>query len=48
MAENLDVLDVTPTDDDMAPVAAFHTGASTAFDHRDPAGVSWLRTRFST
>ena len=42
MAENLDVFDFQLTDDEMARIAALDTGASVAFDHRDPAMVSRL------
>lgn len=49
MAENLAVFDFTLTDDDMAQIATLDTGASSAFDHRDPQGVAWLgTTRFNT
>lgn len=40
MAENLDVFDFSLTPQEMAQVAALDTGASTAFDHRDPASVA--------
>lgn len=39
MAENLDVFDFELTDDDMARIATLDTGASLAFDHRDPEFV---------
>ncbi|MEU4777258.1 aldo/keto reductase [Micromonospora sp. NPDC023633] len=44
MAENLDVFDFTLTGDEMALIATLDTGASSAFDHHDPAGVHWLGT----
>ncbi|SOD98738.1 aldo/keto reductase [Blastococcus haudaquaticus] len=44
MAENLDVFDVQLSDDEMARIATLDTGASTAFDHHDPASVHWLGT----
>ncbi|MGN8245166.1 aldo/keto reductase [Cellulomonas soli] len=42
MAENLDVFDFQLTDDDMARIATLDTGASVAFDHRDPAFVAQI------
>lgn len=42
MAENLAVFDLQLTDDEMARIATLDTGASVAFDHRDPAMVSRL------
>ena len=42
MEENLDVFDVTLTDDEMARIAALDTGESQFFDHRDPAMVEAL------
>jgi 2,5-diketo-D-gluconate reductase A len=45
MVENLDFLDFTLTDEDMAHISTLDTGASTFFDHRDPAMVSWLNSR---
>jgi 2,5-diketo-D-gluconate reductase A len=45
MAENLDVFDFDLSDDEMARIATFDTGASLFFDHRDPAMVSWLGGR---
>ncbi|WP_028801045.1 hypothetical protein [Streptomyces sp. 142MFCol3.1] len=42
MAENRDVLDLALTEQEMAAVAAFGTGASLFFDHREPAVVSRL------
>jgi 2,5-diketo-D-gluconate reductase A len=49
MRGNLDVFDLTLTDDEIAQIATLDTGASSAFDHRDPAGVAWLgNVRFET
>ena len=49
MAENLDVFDFALTEEEMSRIAALDTGASTAFDHRDPTSVAWLGTyRFDT
>ena len=49
MRENLDVFGFTLTDDQNAAIAALDTGASSAFDHRDPAGVAFLgNVRFDT
>ncbi|WP_431837980.1 aldo/keto reductase [Cellulomonas sp. Y8] len=49
MRENLDVFDFALTDEQMAQIATLDTGASSAFDHRDPASVAWLGTyRFDT
>lgn len=45
MAENLDVFDFTLTDQEMAKIAELETGSSVAFDHHDPAMVSWLNGR---
>jgi 2,5-diketo-D-gluconate reductase A len=45
MAENLDVFDFELTEDEMSRIATLDTGASVAFDHRDPAMVSWLNGR---
>ncbi|RYV51083.1 aldo/keto reductase [Pengzhenrongella frigida] len=44
MAENLDVFDFLLTDDEMARIATLDTGASLAFDHHDPAMVSYLNS----
>jgi 2,5-diketo-D-gluconate reductase A len=49
MAENIDVFDITLTDEQMAQIASLDTGASAFFDHRDPANVSFLgNVRFDT
>ena len=49
MRENLDVFGFTLTDDQNAAIAALDTGASSAFDHRDPASVAFLgNVRFDT
>ncbi|MFC9056729.1 aldo/keto reductase [Streptomyces sp. NPDC057074] len=49
MRENLAVFDFSLTDDDMTAIAGPDTGASTAFDHHDPASVAFLgTTRFTT
>lgn len=45
MAENFDVFDFELTDEDMASIATLDTGVSVAFDHRDPAMVSYLNNR---
>lgn len=45
MAENIDVFDFEVTDDEMGRIATLETGASVAFDHRDPAMVTWLNNR---
>jgi 2,5-diketo-D-gluconate reductase A len=45
MAENMDVLDFELTDTEISQIAELDTGASVAFDHRDPAMVSWLNGR---
>jgi 2,5-diketo-D-gluconate reductase A len=47
MAENLDVFDFELTPDEVARIATLDTGASLAFDHRDPAMVTWLNGRRS-
>jgi 2,5-diketo-D-gluconate reductase A len=49
MRGNLDVFDLTLTDDEIAQIATLDTGASSAFDHRDPTSVAWLgNVRFDT
>lgn len=45
MAQNIDVLDFTLTDDDMARIGELHTGRSQFFDHADPDMVRWLSAR---
>jgi diketogulonate reductase-like aldo/keto reductase len=45
MAENLDVFDFAPTDDEMASIALLDTGATLFFDHHDPEIVNWLSAR---
>lgn len=45
MTANLDIFDVTLTDDEMARIATLETGGSLFFDHRDPAMVAWLGGR---
>jgi 2,5-diketo-D-gluconate reductase A len=40
MAENLDVFDFELTDEEMSRIATLDTGASVAFDHRDPEWVT--------
>lgn len=41
-AENLDVFDFELTLEEMNAIATLETGASSFFDHRDPAMVKWL------
>jgi 2,5-diketo-D-gluconate reductase A len=49
MRENLDILDFALTDDESARITTLDTGASSAFDHPDPAGIAWLgNVRFDT
>lgn len=45
MAENLAVFDFTLTDEEMSQITTLDTNTSVAFDHRDPAMVSWLNGR---
>lgn len=45
MAQNLDVFDFQLTDEQIGQINDLDTGASLAFDHRDPAMVSWLNSR---
>lgn len=45
MAENLDVFDFQLTQEEITKISTLDTGASIAFDHRDPAMVSWLNSR---
>src|SRR3954454_11987257 len=42
MAENFDIFDFELTEDEMRSIATLDTGASSFFDHRDPAMVKWL------
>jgi len=42
MAENFNIFDFQLTDDEMRSIATLDTGASSFFDHRDPAMVKWL------
>jgi len=42
MAENFSIFDFQLTDDEMRSIATLDTGASSFFDHRDPAMVKWL------
>jgi len=42
MAENFDVFDFELGADEMSAIATLDTGASSFFDHRDPAMVKWL------
>ncbi|MFF3380450.1 aldo/keto reductase [Streptomyces sp. NPDC002680] len=42
MAENLDVFDFALTDEEMSRIVAMDTGASVAFDHRDPQMVTQI------
>ena len=42
MAENFDIFDFELTPDEMIAIATLDTGASSFFDHRDPAMVKWL------
>ncbi|MEP7765926.1 aldo/keto reductase [Sanguibacter sp. 25GB23B1] len=45
MAENIDVFDFGLTDEETSRIATLDTGVSVAFDHRDPAMVSYLNAR---
>jgi len=45
MAENMNVFDFELSDTEMSEIAKLDTGASVAFDHRDPEKVSWLNER---
>jgi diketogulonate reductase-like aldo/keto reductase len=45
MTENLDVLDVELSPDDMTAITTLDTKTSSFFDHRDPDKVKWLGTR---
>jgi len=45
MEENLQVLDFTLDEADMARIAQLETGESSFFSHRDPAMVKWMSER---
>lgn len=45
MAENINILDFTLTDDEMTQITAIDTATSAFFSHRDPAMVEWLSGR---
>lgn len=45
MAENLDVFDFQLSDEEIRRINELDAGVSLAFDHRDPAMVSWLNSR---
>ena len=45
MAQNLDIVDFTLTDEQMGQIATLDTGASLFFDRHDPAMVTWLGNR---
>jgi len=45
MEENLQVLDFTLDDADMARIGQLETGESSFFSHRDPAMVKWMSER---
>ena len=45
MMENISVFDFSLGDDEMNEINALDTGVSVAFDHHDPAMVSWLNGR---
>ncbi|MFF7055146.1 aldo/keto reductase [Achromobacter spanius] len=45
MQENLQVLDFTLDDADMARIGQLETGESSFFSHRDPAMVKWMSER---
>ncbi|CAG9422551.1 TPA: aldo/keto reductase [Providencia alcalifaciens] len=45
MAENINILDFTLTDNEMTQIAAMDTATSAFFSHRDPAMVEWLAGR---
>ena len=45
MAENINILDFTLTDNEMTHIAAMDTATSAFFSHRDPAMVEWLAGR---
>jgi 2,5-diketo-D-gluconate reductase A len=41
----MNVFDFRLSDDEMNEIAKLDTGVSVAFDHHDPAMVSWLNDR---
>lgn len=45
MVENITVFDFQLGDEEMNKINALDTGVSVAFDHHDPAMVSWLNSR---
>lgn len=45
MVENITVFDFQLSDEEMNEINALDTGVSVAFDHHDPAMVSWLNSR---
>ena len=45
MEENLDILDLELSQDEMVQIAALDTATSAFFSHRDPAMVEWLTQR---
>lgn len=45
MAENINILDFTLTDNEMTQIAAMDTATSAFFSHLDPAMVEWLAGR---
>ena len=45
MAENINILDFTLTNDEMTKITAIDTATSAFFSHRDPAMVEWLTGR---
>lgn len=45
MEENLDILDLELSPDEMVQIAALDTATSAFFSHRDPAKVEWLTQR---
>jgi len=45
MAENIDILDFSLTEEEMKQISTLDAGTSLFFDHRDPEKVSWLGGR---
>ncbi|WP_220751156.1 aldo/keto reductase [Apilactobacillus xinyiensis] len=45
MAQNLDVLDFSLSDDDMQKIATLDTQKSQFFDHHDPDMIKWMASR---